>query len=59
MSLPLRAPSEVEVVAHRGVSAEAPEHTLAAYQQALALGADCRDPGSTVATRGSGGRRGG
>jgi glycerophosphoryl diester phosphodiesterase len=35
-----RAPSEVEVVAHRGVSAEAPEHTLAAYQQALALGAD-------------------
>ncbi len=35
-----RAPSEVEVVAHRGVSAEAPEHTLAAYQQALAVGAD-------------------
>jgi glycerophosphoryl diester phosphodiesterase len=27
-------------VAHRGVSAEAPEHTLAAYRQALALGAD-------------------
>ncbi len=40
VSTPLRAPSEVEVVAHRGVSAEAPEHTLAAYQQALALGAD-------------------
>ncbi|PWW23796.1 glycerophosphoryl diester phosphodiesterase [Geodermatophilus normandii] len=40
MSLPPRAPSEIEVVAHRGVSAEAPEHTLAAYQQALALGAD-------------------
>ena len=40
MSLPPRAPSEVEVVAHRGVSAEAPEHTLAAYQQALTLGAD-------------------
>ncbi len=35
-----RAPSEIEVVAHRGVSAEAPEHTLAAYRQALALGAD-------------------
>jgi glycerophosphoryl diester phosphodiesterase len=27
-------------VAHRGVSAHAPEHTLAAYQQALAIGAD-------------------
>ncbi|WP_369252981.1 glycerophosphodiester phosphodiesterase [Geodermatophilus amargosae] len=40
MSLPPRAPSEIEVVAHRGVSAEAPEHTLAAYQQALTLGAD-------------------
>jgi len=38
--LPPRARSEVEVVAHRGVSAEAPEHTLAAYRQALALGAD-------------------
>ncbi|MGY1693922.1 glycerophosphodiester phosphodiesterase [Geodermatophilus sp. SYSU D00814] len=38
--LPPRAPSEIEVVAHRGVSAEAPEHTLTAYQQALALGAD-------------------
>ncbi|HYO36536.1 MAG TPA: glycerophosphodiester phosphodiesterase family protein [Geodermatophilus sp.] len=35
-----RAPAEIEVVAHRGVSAEAPEHTLAAYQQAVALGAD-------------------
>jgi glycerophosphoryl diester phosphodiesterase len=31
---------EVEVVAHRGASAVAPEHTLAAYRQALALGAD-------------------
>ncbi|SDD57295.1 glycerophosphoryl diester phosphodiesterase [Geodermatophilus telluris] len=40
MSLPPRAPAEIEVVAHRGVSAEAPEHTLAAYQQALTLGAD-------------------
>ncbi len=40
MSLPPRAPSDVEVVAHRGVSAGAPEHTLAAYRHALALGAD-------------------
>ena len=30
---------DVEVVAHRGASAVAPEHTLAAYRQALALGA--------------------
>ncbi len=40
MSLPPRSPAEIEVVAHRGVSAEAPEHTLTAYRQALALGAD-------------------
>jgi glycerophosphoryl diester phosphodiesterase len=40
VSLLPRAPSEIEVVAHRGVSAEAPEHTLAAYQQARTLGAD-------------------
>jgi glycerophosphoryl diester phosphodiesterase len=40
VSLPPRAPSDIEVVAHRGVSAEAPEHTLAAYRQALAVGAD-------------------
>lgn len=30
----------VEVVAHRGATAEAPEHTLAAYRQAAAIGAD-------------------
>ena len=29
-----------EVVAHRGGTAEAPEHTLAAYRQAASLGAD-------------------
>ena len=40
MSLLPRAPSGIEVVAHRGVSAETPEHTLAAYQQALTVGAD-------------------
>lgn len=40
VSLAPRAPSQIEVVAHRGVSAEAPEHTLAAYRQALVLGAD-------------------
>lgn len=30
----------IEVVAHRGATAEAPEHTLAAYRQAAAFGAD-------------------
>jgi glycerophosphoryl diester phosphodiesterase len=30
----------VEVVAHRGASAEAPEHTLAAYRQAVTAGVD-------------------
>jgi len=34
---PVRGP---EVVAHRGASTEAPEHTLAAYRQAAAVGAD-------------------
>jgi glycerophosphoryl diester phosphodiesterase len=37
MSIAYRAP---EVVAHRGASARAPEHTLAAYDLALAQGAD-------------------
>jgi glycerophosphoryl diester phosphodiesterase len=37
MPLASRAP---EVVAHRGASARAPEHTLAAYDLALAQGAD-------------------
>ena len=36
-SAPLTAP---EVVAHRGATAEAPEHTLAAYRHAAAIGAD-------------------
>jgi len=30
----------LEVVAHRGATAEAPEHTLAAYRRAAAVGAD-------------------
>ncbi|MGX5653615.1 glycerophosphodiester phosphodiesterase [Geodermatophilus nigrescens] len=34
------APEQVQVVAHRGASAVAPEHTLAAYRQAVRLGAD-------------------
>jgi glycerophosphoryl diester phosphodiesterase len=35
-----RGVTGVEVVAHRGASADAPEHTLAAYRQAVRLGAD-------------------
>ena len=37
--MPLAAP-ETEVVAHRGSTADAPEHTLAAYRHAAAIGAD-------------------
>ncbi len=33
-------PGGVEVVAHRGASADEPEHTLAAYRHAVRLGAD-------------------
>ena len=32
--------SDLEVVAHRGATAEAPEHTLAAYRHAAEIGAD-------------------
>ena len=35
-----RAHEGVEVVGHRGASAAAPEHTLAAYEDAVRLGAD-------------------
>jgi glycerophosphoryl diester phosphodiesterase len=34
------APADVQVIAHRGASAYAPEHTFAAYDLALAQGAD-------------------
>ena len=41
MSVPPRpVPTGVEVVGHRGASADAPEHTLAAYQHAVRIGAD-------------------
>lgn len=32
------------LIAHRGASGERPEHTLAAYQLAIAQGADCIEP---------------
>ncbi|GLX67972.1 glycerophosphodiester phosphodiesterase [Paenibacillus glycanilyticus] len=35
-----RARKDVSVIAHRGASAYAPEHTLAAFRQAVASGAD-------------------
>ncbi|MEV6688370.1 glycerophosphodiester phosphodiesterase family protein [Streptomyces sp. NPDC051130] len=37
---PLRTGRTVRVIAHRGASSEHPEHTLAAYRQAIADGAD-------------------
>lgn len=37
---PLRDPATVQVVAHRGSSHAVPEHTLAAYHQAVQEGAD-------------------
>ena len=33
-----------QVIAHRGASAYRPEHTLAAYRLAIALGADAIEP---------------
>ncbi|MFE2328981.1 glycerophosphodiester phosphodiesterase [Streptomyces sp. NPDC059385] len=38
--LPLPTPGGIRVVAHRGASHEHPEHTMAAYRQAIADGAD-------------------
>jgi glycerophosphoryl diester phosphodiesterase len=43
-------PSETTVVAHRGASGHRPEHTLAAYQQALVQCADYIEP-DLVATK--------
>ncbi|QEU76592.1 glycerophosphodiester phosphodiesterase [Streptomyces nitrosporeus] len=37
---PPSTPSPIQVVAHRGASDEAPEHTLAAYRKAIEDGAD-------------------
>ena len=34
------APHRIQVIAHRGSSEDAPEHTLAAYRQAIEDGAD-------------------
>ncbi len=44
------AAQEMLVIAHRGASAERPEHTLAAYERAIDQGADFIEP-DLVATR--------
>lgn len=38
------APERPQVIAHRGASGHAPEHTLAAYDLAVAMGADFLEP---------------
>lgn len=43
-SMPAATPSPHRVIAHRGASALRPEHTLAAYAQAIADGADAIEP---------------
>ena len=42
--------SEMLIIAHRGASAERPEHTLAAYERAIDQGADYIEP-DLVATK--------
>ncbi len=49
-TLPLRPPAPPIVIAHRGASADRPEHTLAAYARAIEQGADFIEP-DLVATR--------
>jgi glycerophosphoryl diester phosphodiesterase len=44
------AAQDVLIIAHRGASGERPEHTLAAYERAIDLGADYVEP-DLVATR--------
>ena len=45
---PVLAQSEPLVIAHRGASGERPEHTLAAYELAIELGADLIEPDLVV-----------
>jgi glycerophosphoryl diester phosphodiesterase len=48
--VPLPPPAPAIVIAHRGASADRPEHTLASYATAIAQGADFIEP-DLVATR--------
>jgi glycerophosphoryl diester phosphodiesterase len=50
VAVPAAAESDVLIIAHRGASAERPEHTLAAYELAMAQGADYIEP-DLVATK--------
>jgi glycerophosphoryl diester phosphodiesterase len=47
---PVMPPSPPIIIAHRGASAERPEHTLAAYERAIEQGADFIEP-DLVATK--------
>ena len=48
--IPVPPPAPPIIIAHRGASAERPEHTLAAYERAIEQGADFIEP-DLVATR--------
>lgn len=50
LAVPAAAESDFLIIAHRGASAERPEHTLAAYELAIAQGADYIEP-DLVATK--------
>jgi glycerophosphoryl diester phosphodiesterase len=43
-SVPVSPPGPPLIIAHRGASAERPEHTLAAYERAIEQGADFIEP---------------
>jgi glycerophosphoryl diester phosphodiesterase len=42
--VPVGPPAPPIIIAHRGASAERPEHTLAAYERAIEQGADFIEP---------------
>lgn len=44
LSVPVSPPGPPLIIAHRGASAERPEHTLAAYERAIEQGADFIEP---------------
>jgi|GEM_PF-5387033 len=48
MPAPLLAEDDMLIIAHRGASAERPEHTLAAYEIAIDAGADYVEPDLVV-----------
>lgn len=48
LGAPLLAADDFLVIAHRGASAERPEHTLAAYERAIDQGADYIEPDLVV-----------